>query len=77
MQWNKLWLVFQICMKKRITRPEFILVNKTIFFPKKGILAQSDDAKGKRINATIGIALEENLTPMRLKPIAKLVKLRL
>ncbi len=29
-------------MKKRITRPEFILVNKTIFFPKKGILVIGD-----------------------------------
>ncbi len=47
---------------------------KGIFFPKKGILSQSADAKGKKINATIGIALEEDLTPMRLKPIAKLLK---
>jgi len=47
---------------------------KLIFFPKKGILAQTAAAKGKEINATIGIALEEDLTPMRLKPIAKLIK---
>jgi aspartate/methionine/tyrosine aminotransferase len=47
---------------------------KAIFFPKKGILAQAADAKGKEINATIGIALEEDLTPMRLKPLAKLTK---
>jgi len=43
---------------------------KAIFFPKKGILSQSADAKGKNINATIGIALEEDSTPMRLKSIA-------
>jgi len=47
---------------------------KAIFFPKKGILAQTADAKGKDLNATIGIALEEDLTPMRLKPLAKLTK---
>lgn len=44
---------------------------KAIFFPKKGILSQSADAKGKKINATIGMALEEDGTPMRLKSIAK------
>jgi len=48
---------------------------KAIFFPKKGILAQTADAKGKKINATIGAALEEDGTPMRLKPLAKMVKL--
>jgi aspartate/methionine/tyrosine aminotransferase len=47
---------------------------KAIFFPKKGILAQTAEAKGKEINATIGVALEEDLTPMCLKPIAKLIK---
>ena len=47
---------------------------KLIFFPKKGIMAQAADAKGKKINATIGIALEEDLSPMRLKSIAKLIK---
>ena len=48
---------------------------KAIFFPKKGILAQSDEAKGKNINATIGIALEDDNTPMRLSSIAENVKL--
>ena len=48
---------------------------KAIFFPKKGILSQSADAKGKKINATIGAAIEDDLTPMRLKSIAKLIKL--
>jgi len=48
---------------------------KAIFFPKKGILSQAADAKGKKINATIGIALEEDGSPMRLKSIAKRIKL--
>ncbi len=48
---------------------------KAIFFPSKGILAQAADAKGKKINATIGIALEDDGSPMRLKPIAKKIKL--
>jgi aspartate/methionine/tyrosine aminotransferase len=47
---------------------------KGIFFPKKGILAQAKDAKTKKINATIGMALEEDGTPMRLKCLAKLIK---
>lgn len=42
---------------------------KTIFFPKKGILGQSADAKGAEINATIGAAIEDDGTPMRLKVI--------
>jgi len=48
---------------------------KAIFFPKKGILAQTAQAKGKKINATIGIALEEDGTPMRLTSIAEKIKL--
>ena len=42
---------------------------KAIFFPKSSILAQGAEAKGKDINATIGIALEDDGTPMRLKTI--------
>lgn len=42
---------------------------KTIFFPKKGILGQSADAKESEINATIGAAVEDDGTPMRLKVI--------
>ena len=49
---------------------------KAIFFPKKGILAQSDEAKGKNINATIGIAIEDDKTPMRLSSIAENIKLK-
>jgi len=39
---------------------------QAIFFPSKGILGQAAQARGRRINATIGIALEEDGTPMRL-----------
>jgi aspartate/methionine/tyrosine aminotransferase len=42
---------------------------KNIFFPKKGILGQSAEAKGTRINATIGAAIEDDRTPMRLQSI--------
>jgi aspartate/methionine/tyrosine aminotransferase len=42
---------------------------KSIFFPHKGILGQSAEAKGKKINATIGIALENDGTPMRLESV--------
>jgi len=37
---------------------------KAIFFPKKGILSQSAEAKGSKINGTIGTALEDNGNPM-------------
>ncbi len=46
---------------------------KGIFFPEKGILAQSADAKGKEINATIGIALEEDGSPLSLDSISELI----
>ncbi len=48
---------------------------KNIFFPKKGILGQTADAKGTRINATIGAAVEDNGSPMRLESIEKHVNL--
>ena len=48
---------------------------KAIFFPKKGILSQAAKAKGKKINATIGMALEEDGSPMRLNSIAKRIDL--
>lgn len=44
---------------------------KNIFFPKKGILGQTADAKGTKINATIGAAIEDDNTPMRLEAIAE------
>jgi len=39
---------------------------RTAFFPSSGILGQAAQARGRRINATIGIALEESGDPMRL-----------
>lgn len=48
---------------------------KEIFFPKKGILSQTAEAKGKRINATIGFAVEDDGTPMRLGVIGDTVNL--
>ncbi|MFV0376288.1 MAG: aminotransferase class I/II-fold pyridoxal phosphate-dependent enzyme [Mangrovibacterium sp.] len=48
---------------------------KNIFFPKKGILGQTADAKGTRINATIGAAVEDNGSPMRLESIERKIKL--
>ena len=43
---------------------------KRIFFPKKGLVRQGQDAKGKDINATIGMAIEDDCSPMRLQSIA-------
>jgi len=48
---------------------------KNIFFPKKGILGQTAEAKGTRINATIGAAIEDDGTPMRLETIASKINL--
>ncbi|MBU2214111.1 aminotransferase class I/II-fold pyridoxal phosphate-dependent enzyme [Patescibacteria group bacterium] len=44
---------------------------KRIFFPSKGILGQTAEAKGKTYNATIGIALDEDGTPLRLPSLAQ------
>ncbi len=43
---------------------------KNIYFPKKGILGQTADAKSTKINATIGTAVEDDGSPMRLESIA-------
>ncbi|MDR1859515.1 MAG: aminotransferase class I/II-fold pyridoxal phosphate-dependent enzyme [Bacteroidales bacterium] len=48
---------------------------RNIFFPRKGILGQSADAKGTRINATIGAAIEDDGTPMRLDALASRIQL--
>jgi len=48
---------------------------KNIFFPKKGILGQTADAKGKKINATIGIAVEDDSSPMRLPSLEKQINI--
>jgi len=49
---------------------------KAIFFPKKGILSQTEQAKGKKINATIGTALEDNGSPMVLDSFNPLLNLK-
>lgn len=42
---------------------------KNIYFPSKGLVKQGLDAKGKKINASIGIALEDDGSPLRLEAI--------
>jgi aspartate/methionine/tyrosine aminotransferase len=44
---------------------------RNIFFPKRGILAQTAEAGGKEINATIGTSLEDNGSPMCLESLSK------
>jgi aspartate/methionine/tyrosine aminotransferase len=46
-----------------------------IFFPKLGVLSQSAEAAGKDINATIGIALEDDGAPVALPSIAENLKI--
>jgi len=48
---------------------------KNIFFPKLGILSQSAQAKGKKINATIGEAVEDDGTSMHLPEFDSLISL--
>jgi len=47
---------------------------REIYFPRQGILAQSAEAKGKEINATIGIALEDDGAPMALHALSEKIK---
>lgn len=42
---------------------------RAIYFPSKGILGQSAEARESTINATIGTAFEEDGTPMRLQSV--------
>ncbi|MCS7115324.1 MAG: aminotransferase class I/II-fold pyridoxal phosphate-dependent enzyme [Nitrososphaerota archaeon] len=48
---------------------------KAIYFPRKGILAQGMAAKDKEINATVGIAHEDDGKPMILPSMAKHIAL--
>jgi aspartate/methionine/tyrosine aminotransferase len=48
---------------------------KEIYFPSKGVLQQGNAAKGKRINATIGMAIEDNMRPMHLQSLDKWIPL--
>lgn len=45
------------------------------FFPKSGIMAQSHEAKNSEINATIGIALDDDGVPLHLPQIKRLIDL--
>ena len=45
---------------------------QAMYFPYKGILGQSAQAKGVKYNATIGIACEDDLSPMRLSSLDEL-----
>lgn len=49
---------------------------KAIYFPKLGILSQSAEAAGKKINATIGTALEDSGVPMVLDSLASLINMK-
>jgi len=49
---------------------------KAAYFPKFGILSQSADAAHASVNATIGIALEDDRQPMRLSALADAIQLQ-
>jgi aspartate/methionine/tyrosine aminotransferase len=61
----------EIVLQNRVVFKLLTKKGKNIFFPKKGILGQTADAKGKKINATIGAAIEDDNSPMRLPSIEK------
>lgn len=48
---------------------------KNIFFPRKGIVAQGLEAKGKAINASIGEARNEDGSPLRLSSLSNRIDL--
>ena len=48
---------------------------KEIYFPRKGILSQTAEAETSQINATIGVAIEDDGTPMRIPAIADKIDL--
>lgn len=47
---------------------------RNIYFPSKGILGQSAEARGKNINATIGTALEDDGSPLTLGCLVDLIE---
>jgi len=49
---------------------------KQIYFPTKGILAQTAEANGKAINATIGIAMDDNGSTMTLSSVDEHIVLK-
>lgn len=48
---------------------------RTIFFPAKGILGQTAEAKGCEINATIGTAFEDDGSPLTLESLEDMITL--
>tara|TARA_Y100000031_G_scaffold154967_1_gene204279 strand:- start:134 stop:1423 length:1290 start_codon:yes stop_codon:yes gene_type:complete len=48
---------------------------KNIYFPRLGILSQSADAKATKLNATIGIATNDNKAPLHLTEISNRIDL--
>jgi hypothetical protein len=48
---------------------------REVFFPKKGILSQGAAARGKKIDATIGSAIEDDGSAMRLRSIANSINI--
>ncbi len=48
---------------------------RNIFFPRKGLVAQGQDAKGKSINASIGEAREDDGTPLRMTMLDQMIEL--
>ena len=48
---------------------------RAIYFPKDGILAQTAEAKGTKINATIGVALKDDMVPFALSSISNKILL--
>ncbi len=58
--------------------PAFSLLSRkgrSIFFPSKGILGQGAQARGKKINATIGTAFEEDGSPLTLESLESMISL--
>ncbi len=48
---------------------------RAVYFPFKGILGQSAEAKGAKINATVGTAFEEDGSPLSLECIEELINI--
>lgn len=46
---------------------------RRIYFPQNGPVVQGAQAKGKKINATIGMAFEDDMSPMRLHSISNAI----
>ncbi|RKY48742.1 MAG: aspartate aminotransferase [Candidatus Neomarinimicrobiota bacterium] len=51
------------------------LRGRSLFFPRGGIIAQAEEAKGCKINATAGIALDEDGEPLVLESISRKIEI--